>query len=152
MRFCDYNILNICILLCSSPPVPQCIICGRQECFSSQTQTCTVWHHFTSRHPQATQRWFGTCSENRYCLPFLPTRSNFVKVISNLTSCCLNVVFIILNTKRCNDPSVWLNIVYFGTIIQSINIIQNQMDQRRNQIYLLILCFSFWMSNHNMVV
>lgn len=32
----------------------------------------------------------------------LPTRSNFVKVISNLTSCCLNVVFIIL---RCNDAS-----------------------------------------------
>lgn len=60
MWFSDYNIVNTSVLFCSSSPVLQCIICGRQECFSSQTLTCTKWHHFTSQHPQATQRWCGT--------------------------------------------------------------------------------------------
>lgn len=46
-------------------PVLQCTICGRQECFASQTQTCTECHRFTWRHPQATQRWSGICSDTR---------------------------------------------------------------------------------------
>lgn len=65
MGFCDWNVLNTDILFCLSPPASQCIICGRQECFTSPTLTCTMWRRFTSQHPHATRRWFAICWEKR---------------------------------------------------------------------------------------
>lgn len=59
-------------------PVLLCIICGRRECFGSQTQICTMWHHFTWRHPQETQMWSGICSETRYDGSHSLTCSHFV--------------------------------------------------------------------------
>lgn len=50
----------------------------------------------------------------------LLTRSNYIKVniyTVNQSSCYLSVVFIIMNSKKCNDPSFWLNQMYFTSIL-----------------------------------
>lgn len=86
---CQHHCKQVFNISRSPFPVLLCIICGRRECFGSQTQICTMWHHFTWRHPQETQMWSDICSETRYDVIHSLTCSHFLigtRLIGNVAA------------------------------------------------------------------